>query len=60
MQAVWKLSLQNSFKNFRRGHDHLEKETEGPPSKRLKMNDSEADLLNIEEYKEACSELQSM
>ena len=60
MQSSWKLSLQNSFKNFRRGFSKknaTSDETVPPPAKCLKHGIDEPDIT-LEEYEEAIKQLQ--
>ena len=59
MQSSWKLGLRTSFKNFRRGSNKEETESEEPPSKRLKLYDAnQPDNITDEEYEQAVKELQ--
>ena len=59
MQSSWKLGLRTSFKNFRRGSNKEETESEEPPSKCLKLYDAnQPDNITDEEYEQAVKELQ--
>ena len=57
LQASWKMSLRNSFKNFRR--DSPSDETVQAPSKRARLaeEDFPADEINDDEYKAALEEI---
>lgn len=60
VQSSWKLSLRNSFKNFRRGflkEKGIRDESAPPPPKRLKHCNDEPDISQ-EEYERAVKQLQ--
>lgn len=64
-QGTWKLSLRNSFKNFRKGYKILrtvpedtEERSVEPQAKRLKVFTEEESLIDDDEYEEAIVQLQ--
>ena len=61
VQSSWKLGLRTAFKNFGRGSnkENSESDHEEPPSKRLKLYDAnQPDNITDQEYEEAIKELQ--
>ena len=56
-QASWRLSLRNSFKNFRRKGSDCQNEE--PPSKRMKFHLEDAPEISEEEYEEAIQNLKA-
>ena len=61
MQSSWKLSLQNSFKNFRWGYmkkNATSDESAPPPTKRLKVCCIDEPDITEEEYHDAVKQLQ--
>lgn len=58
MKGSWKMSLRNSFKNFRRDYPGEPQPLEIPPSKRMKQNE-EDNLDDDDNYQGAIDELKA-
>lgn len=62
MQATWKLSLRNAFKNFRKSYKTAPEDEEEtsvePQAKRMKVFAEEESPIDDDEYEEAIKELQ--